>query len=76
MECFRWPENKYVFNRSAEKANLYQNNEIPLCSNKECLINKKKITHNEFILLLDVMILFLGITLFVTILLFYINRFK
>ena len=76
MECFCWPENKYIFNRSAEKANLYQNNDIPLCGNNNCLLKKINKTNNDFILLVDIMILFLGMTLFITIILFYLNRFK
>ena len=75
MECFCWPENKYIFNRSAEKANLYQNNDIPLCCNNNCLLKKNK-TNIEFILLVDMMILCLSIILFITIILFYLNRFK
>ena len=75
MECFCWPENKYIFNRSAEKANLYQNNDIPLCGNNNCLLKINE-TNDEFILLIDLMILFLGIIIFVTITLFYLNRFK
>lgn len=75
MECFCWPENKYIFNRSAEKANLYQNNDIPLCGNNNCLLKKNK-TNSEFILLIDMMILCLSIILFITIILFYLNRFK
>jgi len=75
MECFCWPENKYIFNRSAEKANLYQNNDIPLCGNNNCLLKKNK-TNIEFILLVDMMILCLSIILFITIILFYLNRFK
>ena len=75
MECFCWPENKYIFNRSAEKANLYQNNDIPLCGNNNCLLKKNK-TNIEFILLVDMMILCLSIIVFITIILFYLNRFK
>ena len=79
MECFNWPENNYIFDRSYKKAMIDYTvlNQVPLCKNSNCQ-NKNiyLLYRNNIIHYINFMIIVLSCIIFILLVLHHLNRFK